>query len=231
MFKKVCFLILGLILGFTLTSPTFASGGSGSPPTVSSPTFADVTATTATLGGNVTSDGGKSISDRGVEWGTSPGSYPNSVSENGTSTGVFTVGVTGLPGGTTIYFRAWAINARGTSVSAESSFTTISASSAPTLDSSTLGSLAGVTSSTATLDRAFPSPRSSGRLSRRHPCGSSRRPLTILQLLPETTEGRDDGSGDGPDGDGAVHASPSWWNTLLRSGVSGRPPPWILSGS
>ncbi|MDH5633530.1 MAG: hypothetical protein OEZ10_11115 [Gammaproteobacteria bacterium] len=92
-------------------------------PTVTAPTFASVTDTSATLGGNVTSNGGSVITNRGVEWGTSPGGpYPNSVPEGGTTTGIFTVGVTGLPTGATIYFRAWASNSSGTGYSAESSF-------------------------------------------------------------------------------------------------------------
>ena len=47
---------------------------SASAPIVTSPTFTDVTSTTATLGGNVTGDGGSTVTSRGVEWGSSPGS-------------------------------------------------------------------------------------------------------------------------------------------------------------
>ncbi|MBD3647623.1 MAG: hypothetical protein HUJ31_09270, partial [Pseudomonadales bacterium] len=109
-------------------------GAAATPPTVTSPTFADVTDTTATLGGNVTDNGGASVTARGVEWGTSPGSYPNSVPEGGGGTGVFTVPVTGLPSSSTIYFRAWATNAGGTGYTAESSFTTSAPASPPTVD-------------------------------------------------------------------------------------------------
>jgi hypothetical protein len=45
-----------------------------SAPIVTSPTFTNVTSTTATLGGNVTDDGGSTVTSRGVEWGTSSGS-------------------------------------------------------------------------------------------------------------------------------------------------------------
>jgi hypothetical protein len=113
------------------------------PPTVTSPTFANETDTTATLGGNVTDAGSAAVDDRGVEWGTSQGTYPTSVSEGGTGTGIFTVGVTGLPSSDVIYFRAWATSAVGTSNSAENNFTTF-----PTVTSPTS---ANVTDTTATL--------------------------------------------------------------------------------
>jgi hypothetical protein len=93
-------------------------------PTVVTPTFAAVTDTTATLGGTVLAGGGETISSRGVEWGTSPGTYPNSAPAAAGGSGTFTVPVTGLPANTLIYFRAWAINAGGTGYTGESSFTT-----------------------------------------------------------------------------------------------------------
>jgi hypothetical protein len=96
-------------------------------PTVTSPTFTGVTDTTATLGGTVSSDGSATVTARGVEWGTSPGSYPNQVPAAVGGTGTFTVPVTGLPGSTQIYFRAYAINAGGTGYSVESDFPTQSA--------------------------------------------------------------------------------------------------------
>ena len=106
----------------------------GAPPTVTSPTFADVTDTTATLGGNVTDAGSAAVTSRGVEWGTTPGGpYPNSVPEGAGGTGIFTVPVSGLPSATTIYFRAWATNTAGTGFSAENNFTTATPASPPTV--------------------------------------------------------------------------------------------------
>jgi hypothetical protein len=93
-------------------------------PTVDSPTVADINATTATLGGTMSSDGGQAPSDCGVEWGTTfGGPYPNSGSFGVCSEGVpFTVGVTGLPTGTVVYFRAYATNSAGTAYSAQANF-------------------------------------------------------------------------------------------------------------
>jgi hypothetical protein len=104
------------------------------PPTVTSPTFADVGETTATLGGNVTDAGSAAVTSRGVEWGTTPGGpYPNSVPEGAGGTGIFTVPVTGLPSATTVYFRAWATSTAGTGVSGENNFTTLTPATPPTV--------------------------------------------------------------------------------------------------
>ena len=136
LFKNAGFLILALAFGFTVSQSVFAAPKV--PPTVTSPTYTNVGTTTATLGGTVTSNGGQNLLSRGVEWGTSSGSYPNSVTEGGTAVSTFTVGVSGLPSGTLIYFRAWATNPRGTGTSSESSFTTGTvAVVAPTVDSPT----------------------------------------------------------------------------------------------
>lgn len=122
--------------------------GSGSPPTVTSPTFTSVTDTTATLGGNVTDPGTPTVTDRGVEWGTTPGGpWPNSVALGTGGAGIFTVAVTGLPSASTIYFRAWADNGVR-AYSAESSFATNAPASPPTV---TVGTPASITSNSALL--------------------------------------------------------------------------------
>ena len=90
-------------------------------PTVTSPTQTNILATTATLGGNVTSDGGGGIIERGVVYSvTSVNSNP-SIGGTGVTkmtslgaTGVFTVNVTGLAQGTGYSFKAYATNVAGT---------------------------------------------------------------------------------------------------------------------
>ncbi len=151
MFTKKLLTILTLILTVTAGSTVFAAAKN--PPTVDSPTVTNIGATTATLGGTVTSDGGQALSERGVVWHTSSPAESGGtvVIEGGTSVSTFTVPVTGLPQGTLIYFKAYATNPRATSYSAESSFTTTSSAGPPVLDTSTLASLAAVTSSSATL--------------------------------------------------------------------------------
>ncbi|OQB59335.1 MAG: hypothetical protein BWX96_02842 [Bacteroidetes bacterium ADurb.Bin145] len=83
----------------------------------------NVTSISAIAGGNITSDGGGSITARGVCWGTSPNPTVNKTS-NGTGTGSFTSNITGLEDGTIYYYRAYATNSSGTSYGQEYSFIT-----------------------------------------------------------------------------------------------------------
>ena len=100
-------------------------------PSVGLPTATSITETSSTLGGNVTSDGGASISTRGVVYAvTATNSNPQvggtavtAIAATGT-TGVFTSSVSGLAPGTAYTFAAYATNANGTAYSATGSFTT-----------------------------------------------------------------------------------------------------------
>ena len=99
--------------------------------TIASPTSSSVGVTSATLGGNITGLGCSNATVRGVEWSTTNG-FANGtgtqVSSSGTfSTGTFTESVSSLPGGTIIYFKAFATNGGGTSYTTQSSFTTLKA--------------------------------------------------------------------------------------------------------
>lgn len=96
---------------------------SDSPPTVTTQPVTDITKTTATGNGNVTDDGGATITERGVCWNTSPTpTTANSKATSAGTTGAFTASITGLTEGTTYYVRAYAINAEGTSYGSEVSF-------------------------------------------------------------------------------------------------------------
>lgn len=116
--------ITGDQLGSQVTVTITVTGGT-TPPTVTTATQSNVTTTSATLGGNVTSDGGASVSERGIVWATtaSPTTSNNKVS-NGSGTGTFTGTVTGLTSGSTIHVRAYAINSAGTSYGSDISFST-----------------------------------------------------------------------------------------------------------
>ncbi len=103
-------------------------------PTVTTQAATDIGATTATGNGNITDTGGETCDERGVEWGTSTGSYPNSHTDtNGFGTGAFTKGMTGLPSDITIYYRAKAHNSAGWGYGDEQSFLTKSANVAPNI--------------------------------------------------------------------------------------------------
>ena len=85
----------------------------------------NVSTTSATCGGNVTNDGGGSISDRGVCWSTNqnPVATGSHVSA-GEGLGEFNCEMTGLSGGTTYYARAYARNEKGVAYGEERTFTT-----------------------------------------------------------------------------------------------------------
>jgi len=80
--------------------------------------------TTASGGGNVTSDGGASVTNRGVVWNTtgSP-TVADSRTSDGTGTGTFTSTLTNLVPGQTYYVRAYAQSTGGTGYGGVTNFT------------------------------------------------------------------------------------------------------------
>ena len=76
---------------------------------------------------NVTSDGGDSVTQRGVVWATNK--YPtisdNILVDGGTGTGVYTESLTGLTSDSIIYFRGYATNLNGTGYTCQDSYSTI----------------------------------------------------------------------------------------------------------
>ena len=85
-----------------------------------------VTSTTATGGGNITSDGGSAITERGVCWSTASGpTIANSKTSDGPGSGTFASTITGLNEGVTYYVRAYATNNAGTAYGNEVIIATI----------------------------------------------------------------------------------------------------------
>ncbi|MCX6306700.1 MAG: hypothetical protein NT040_17170 [Bacteroidetes bacterium] len=111
--------VYGEDITFTSLSPSI--------PTVTTSEVYNITVSVATSGGNVTSDGGATITARGVCWSASPGPLAtgNHSSEAGT-TGSFVSSLTGLAPQTLYYVRAYATNSVGTAYGDEVSFSTIS---------------------------------------------------------------------------------------------------------
>jgi len=98
-------------------------------PTVTTSNISSITPYSAFSGGNVISDGGASVTARGVCWNTLPNpTTGNSKTINGSGIGSFTSEITGLAPNTTYYVRAYATNSYGTSYGIEKSFTALSAS-------------------------------------------------------------------------------------------------------
>lgn len=95
-------------------------------PIVTTQSVTNIDITTATGNGNVTSDGGTTITERGTCWNTSTGptTANNKFIASGT-TGTFTTSLTGLSANTLYYVRSYAINSVGTSYGSEVTFTTL----------------------------------------------------------------------------------------------------------
>ena len=87
--------------------------------------LSDTTATSISVGTNILSDGGATVTERGVCWSTSPNpTVIDNKTSDGSGTGSFTSHITGLLPGTTYYLRSYAINNAGISYGNELSFPT-----------------------------------------------------------------------------------------------------------
>ena len=119
----------------TLSDGGGGGGGGGTTPTLPSvfTLYVDnVTQTSVLGGGNVTNDGGATVTERGLCWSVSSNpTISDSHLSNGGGTGEFWLSITGLAANTTYHVKAYATNSVGTSYGNEVIFTTISTVSWP----------------------------------------------------------------------------------------------------
>jgi len=102
-------------------------------PIVTVAAITSILQTTATGGGNVTSDGNATVTARGIVWSTSQNpTTANNKTINGGGIGAFTSLMTSLVASTTYYVRAYATNSVGTAYSQQTSFTTAAPPPPPT---------------------------------------------------------------------------------------------------
>jgi hypothetical protein len=95
------------------------------PATLTTTVISSITSTTAVSGGNITNDGGGTITARGVCWNTETApTISNSKTSDGTGTVSYTSSLTGLAANTMYYVRAYATNSAGTAYGNEITFTT-----------------------------------------------------------------------------------------------------------
>jgi len=95
-------------------------------PVVTITSVANITANAASSGGDITNDGGATVTARGVCWSTNQTpTTSDQKTSNGTGIGSFTSSVTELTPGTTYYLMAYATNSEGTAYSSQSTFTTL----------------------------------------------------------------------------------------------------------
>ena len=120
---------------FTIVAPSGGGGGGGPQPAltplVQTEAATSITADSAVLNGDITSDSYYDVTDYGFLWGTGAGSLANKL-DVGTDnhSGSFQATLGGLAAGTAYYFQAYATNGEGTAEGAVMSFATQTATPA-----------------------------------------------------------------------------------------------------
>ena len=102
----------------SINTPIVRTYAPAPPPAVlSTNAVTNITTTSVDTGGNITSDGGTVITERGIVYSTNPNptTANTKVVDAGTGTGSYTVTMSGLNPTTLYYIRAYAINGGGTS--------------------------------------------------------------------------------------------------------------------
>jgi streptogramin lyase/5-hydroxyisourate hydrolase-like protein (transthyretin family) len=143
---------IGDMTGFALQN--FVLGGAVAP-TVTTSAATDVAATSFTANGNVTSDGGDTVTDRGFFvvaddsigydcTGLSSGAYTS----EGYGTGVFSKSIGSLTPGTHYCYQAAATNSAGTGVGAWTGFLTLASNHTLTYSAGANGSIVGTSPQT-----------------------------------------------------------------------------------
>jgi hypothetical protein len=138
--------------GKTDWSETWNFKTEASSPAVLTSVVNNPAATSANVGGTVVSDGGLTVTERGILWATSNQPESNGTKlQIGSGTGVFSASLTGLIPNTTYFIKAYAINSKGTSFGSLISFKTAQSIiqsgkiSGIVRDASTSGPLSNVT--------------------------------------------------------------------------------------
>lgn len=104
---------------------SFVAGQVVNVPAVITSNISGITSINATTGGEVISDGGAAVSDRGVCWSVSPvPTIADNHTVDGSGIGTFSSIITNLTPGTSYYVRAYATNSIGTAYGESKSFTT-----------------------------------------------------------------------------------------------------------
>ncbi len=117
---------IALILATSCKKKDDTPISNGTVPVLTTAEVNQINATVATCGGTITSDGGRTVTARGVCWST--GTTPT-IADNKTTIGAgggnFTSVMTGLSPTTTFFVRAYATNTAGTGYGITMSFTTL----------------------------------------------------------------------------------------------------------
>ena len=126
--KYKLFFLATIILGFGSMSCKKTGADSGIAvnavvPTVTTADATDITGTNATIGGNITNDGGSIVREAGIVYSTTTGvDTSKNKTPNYTISGPFSVALKNLTLLTKYYYKAYAINEKGIVYGAEKSF-------------------------------------------------------------------------------------------------------------
>jgi hypothetical protein len=129
--NKHSILILSMVItgGLLILSNSCKKNNNQTPraqvPTITTVAISNITETTASCGGSISSDGGSPITAKGVCWSavTTP-TISNPKTTDGTGSGSFSSAITGLTYGITYTARAYATNSLGTAYGNLITFTT-----------------------------------------------------------------------------------------------------------
>ena len=117
---KLFVVVLNVLFIFSCTTTPIVTV-----PALTTTSITNITGTTASGGGTITSDGGGSIIARGVCWSTSANpTTADSKTTDGIGTGSFTSSLTALTTTTQYHVRAYATNSAGTTYGNDISFST-----------------------------------------------------------------------------------------------------------
>jgi len=145
------------------------------------------TGTTVSMTSNVLSDGGATVTERGVCWGTTQHPTTSSTHKVATGTGLgnFTVSEDLTPG-TTYYIRAYAINSEGTAYGGEKTYVT------PFIPTVTTSAVSNIAASTATAGGNVADDEGGATVTARGVCWSTSQNPTVSDS--HTTDGNGTGS-------------------------------------
>jgi hypothetical protein len=132
----------GNAISFSTVATTIPTG-------VSTNSLSLITQTTSLGGGNINTDGGATVTSRGVCWSNtnSNPTIANTKTVDGSGIGAFSSSLTGLTGGTTYYVRAYATNSVGTAYGTTRTFTTSSATIPSGITTTSISSISQNTAS------------------------------------------------------------------------------------
>ena len=124
----MCICLISAISIIYLDSCSKSKSSNPALPVVTTAAVTEVTDSTAVSGGDVTDDGGSTITARGVCWKASPGAtIADNKTTDASGTGIFTSNLANLLPNTTYYLKAYATSQAGTGYGTEKSFTTLQA--------------------------------------------------------------------------------------------------------